>query len=356
MMIGAKLTLDRIGPTEKIEFILSHFKGQEFLFPRSIMTSKTNGQICVDSKDEMVKHFEESKYVDCRINGYPLHHKEDPRKLSPSFIFIDLDLWLCSTCKYPIRKLDYILKQTLKKIKEEISGHPTVLWTGGGYHIYQPIKIVAKDKERQPLESITEFEQFILIIRNDLCTEFIRFASKYFTQGKGDPKHNPSIYSCLIRIPGTINSKYNEEVKIVQKWDGIEANAKSLIIPFLDNLIQLKIENDESVKKEYNSNFGNQSNSIVWIEKLLQTPIADHRYFCLWRILIPYLLNIKKLSKAEVILLVTKWLDDCNRMNKVRWNYHQRIKDQIKYDKGFPPISLENLNRENPDLYNLLQS
>ena len=33
-----------------------------------------------------------------------------------------------------------------------------------------------------------------------------------------------------------------------------------------------------------------------WIEKLLQIPIANHRKYAIWRILIPYLFNIKNLS------------------------------------------------------------
>jgi hypothetical protein len=114
------------------------------------MTPKTNGQVFVGTKGEIIKYFEEGNFTDCRINGYPYHYEQDIRKLYPSFIFIDLDLSLCSTCKYPIRKLNYILKQTLKKIKEDINGHPTVLWTGGGYHIYQPIKLFTIDGEKQP--------------------------------------------------------------------------------------------------------------------------------------------------------------------------------------------------------------
>lgn len=35
-----------------------------------------------------------------------------------------------------------------------------------------------------------------------------------------DPNHLPSIKSCLVRVPGTINSKNGEAVRIVQKWDG----------------------------------------------------------------------------------------------------------------------------------------
>ncbi|MDN5867869.1 MAG: hypothetical protein L0H55_10790, partial [Candidatus Nitrosocosmicus sp.] len=264
-----------------IRFILSHFSGQEFLFPRSIMTYETKGQIFVDSEDQMIKYFSDANLVDCRVNGYPFHHADEQKKLYPSFIFIDLDLSLCFTCKYPIRKLDYILKQILKKIKEEINGYPTVLWTGGGYHIYQPIKIVTKDNEKQPLETIKEFTEFISVVRNDLTTEFIRFAEKYLANNKGDPKHNPSIYSCLIRIPETINSKSNQEVKIIQKWNGIEAIANPILLPFLDHLIQIKLETEELRKKDLYTNSIN-SVKISWIDKLLETPIPDHRYYCLW--------------------------------------------------------------------------
>lgn len=350
-MAGKKHTI-----IENVNFILSHFVGQEFLFPRSIMTTKTSGQVFVSSEDQMMQYFEVANFVDCRINGYPFHHEEEKKKLYPSFIFIDLDLSLCSTCKYPIRKLDYILKQTLNKIKEEINGHPTVLWTGGGYHIYQPNKIETRDKERPPLETFREFEEFVPILRNDLCTEFIRFAGKYLTSDKGDPKHYPSIYSCLIRIPGTINSKHNQTVKIIQKWDGIEANTNSLVMPFLDHLIQLKIKNEELRMIKQNSDSKSNIKKIAWIDKLLETPIPDHRYFCLWHILIPYLKNIKRLSQNEIISILTEWFEKCNRINKVRWNYTKRIREQLRYDKGYPPISFENLKKENFELYNLLES
>lgn len=340
---------------DNIRFTLFHFSGQEFLFPRSIMTVRTKGQVFVENEEQLIKYFIESDFIDCRINGYPYHYEKDIRKLYPSFIFIDLDLSLCSTCKYPIRKLDYILKQTLMKVEEEINGHPTVLWTGGGYHIYQPIKIITKDQKKQSLETFKELEKFIPFVRNDLTTEFIRFAAKYLTEGKGDPKHNPSIYSCLVRIPETINSKHNEKVQIIQEWDGIEATTNPLVLPFLDHLIQQKVEEEELKKRDDTTRSTTDNKKIVWIEKLLNTPIADHRYFCLWHILIPYLKNIKGLSQNEIVLILTEWLDKCNRLNRVRWRYPQRIKDQLKYDKDYPPISLENLKKENFELYNLLQ-
>ena len=235
---------------KNIQFILSHFEGQEYLFPRSIMTPNTKGQVFVDTEQEILKAIIQADFKDCRVNGYPFHYENEGTSLYPSFVFIDLDLSTCSTCKYPIRKLDYVLKQTLNKIKEEINGQPTVLWTGGGYHIYQPIKLTTNDQEKHPLETIQEFAELIPFIRNDLTTEFIRFAAKYFTNGKGDPKHNPSIHSCLIRIPGTINSKYNERVKIIQEWDGDEATVKPIMLPFSDHLIQVMIEFKELNKKK----------------------------------------------------------------------------------------------------------
>lgn len=345
---------------KSIQFILSHFKGQEFKFHflRSIMTNKTGVQIMVYSHEEMIKHFEEANYVDCRINGYPFHDKRDTStKLRPTFLFIDLDLSTCNTCKYPKRKLDYILKQTLKKIKDEIGGHPTVLWTGGGYHIYQPIDLsFHKDKYKFTLESVDYFQEFIPIVRTDMTTEFIRFVSKYLTEGKGDPKHNPSIHSCLVRIPGTINSKYDEQVKIIQEWNGEEANAIPLLHPFWDHLIQLKIEHDEIKKNYLKSSSIGDNRTISWIEKLLQTHLSDHRYLCLWHILIPYLVNVKKKPRTEVISILTRWLDECDKINRVQWRYPQKIEEQLRYVNDFYPISLENLKKENFELYKLLQN
>jgi non-catalytic primase subunit PriX-like protein len=156
-------------------------------------------------------------------------------------------------------------------------------------------------------------------------------------------------------MPETINSKYDERVKIIQKWDGVEAMANSLVLSYLDHLIQIKIEAEELRKGKPTLTSMRNNKKISWIEKLLETPIADHRYFYLWRILIPYLLNIKRSQRDEVISIIIRWLDRCNKINRVRWRYPQRIVEQLKKYKGYPPISLENLKKENFELYKLLQ-
>jgi hypothetical protein len=62
------------------------------------------------------------------------------------------------------------------------------------------------------------------------------------------------------------------------------------------------------------------------------------------------------MQKEEVNSILAEWLDKCNKSYKVRWNYPQRIKEQLRYIKGYPPISFENLKKENFELYKLLQN
>ncbi|HEY7079221.1 MAG TPA: hypothetical protein VH500_05935 [Nitrososphaeraceae archaeon] len=48
----------------------------------------------------------------------------------------------------------------------------------------------------------------------------MQFVEDFLTNKKGDHQHRPSINSCLVRIPGTINSKCGHTVRIIQRWDG----------------------------------------------------------------------------------------------------------------------------------------
>jgi hypothetical protein len=49
---------------------------------------------------------------------------------------VDLDLKDFSNEKK--KELEELLSKTLQK-RESIGGNPTVLWTGNGYHVYQPV-------------------------------------------------------------------------------------------------------------------------------------------------------------------------------------------------------------------------
>jgi hypothetical protein len=55
--------------------------------------------------------------------------------VAPDFLFMDLDLGTLRN----IGKLSKALTSTLSKIKEKLGGVPSVVWSGNGYHVYQPV-------------------------------------------------------------------------------------------------------------------------------------------------------------------------------------------------------------------------
>ncbi len=67
--------------------------------------------------------------------------------------------------------------------------------------------------------------------------------------------------------------------------------------------------------------------AVECIEKLLQTPIEDHRKYCLWNILLPYLLNKKKISKEETFSILEKWLEICNQEKRIDFNINNKLKN-----------------------------
>ena len=79
----------------------------------------------VNGKGEALARFKQANYLDCRINAY----SGGDIKGDPNFLFIDID----STNQ---KNLLEILENSRFSA---IGGHPTVLFTGSGFHIYQPI-------------------------------------------------------------------------------------------------------------------------------------------------------------------------------------------------------------------------
>jgi hypothetical protein len=74
----------------------------------------------------------------------------------------------------------------------------------------------------------------------------------------------------------------------------------------------------------------------------------------LWKISIPYLLNVQKLTDKESILIWIKWLDACNNIRELDFEPLQRIKENIKNVKSYLPISKAKLKEENIGVYILL--
>jgi hypothetical protein len=333
---------------EGLNFILKHF--EEPLFPRTISSYATQGgQFEVYSKEEVVRAYEQSDFLDCRINAYPSYTEyKGINRQSPNFIFIDLDKSTFNT----ERAHRMALTATLKNIKEKLLGaNPTVLWTGNGYHIYQPIDAFILEEEN----IFSKFDQ--------PSKSFLKFAEQYLSNNKSDPSHNPSFKSCMIRIPSSFNSKCilegkDPEVRIIQRWDGCRPKINLLLGSFQAYLVDQRIKESRRQKdlEKYRKNYVNDVNDIKWIEILLETPISDYRKNAIGLILAPYLINIKKLPYANAFDIIKDWLNKCDSLRRLDSNFNYRIKSALEdaMQKGIPPMSLVKLREKNRELYDIL--
>ena len=215
--------------------------------------------------------------------------------------------------------------------------------TGAGYHIYQPIEDIVLDDYEQ-------FKQF-----GNPFDKFLRFVKTHLSNNQADKNNFPSLKSCLLRVPNSINSKYDVRVKVVHEWDGYRPHNMKLLGDFHVYLVA-EFQKNMSLRKTYDiTNTLDQANGkvIEWIEKLLQTPLEDFRKYCLWRILCPYLINIKKTSPEESFLILDKWLNKCDILSPIT-NKSKLIKDNLRYVKDYKPISLDKLKSENIELFKII--
>jgi hypothetical protein len=220
------------------------------------------------------------------------------------------------------------------------------------------------------LEEYDTFYEFTKYVDKDLTSMFIQFAEEYFTDYTADRLHNPTVRSCLVRIPGSLNSKCVErgedaEIKIIQKWDESRPSIQPMLREFRRWLIQKRIDDVKELKKQEKKHskfqmsvYKNQQpiNTIKWIEKgILEVPLSDHRKYIVWRILSPYLLNVKKLPKEEAYSVMKEWLDKCDKLERLSFNPKIKIKDGLRgASKGYFPISMEKLKEENRQLYDVV--
>jgi len=338
-----------------LNFILNHFD-QDRLFPRTIMTKKLGYQKEVFSKEIALQHFKEADFIDCRINAFPsFTNYKGIQRYPPDFIFIDIDKNNFTT----ERSFKLAFSNTLKNIKEKLGVYSTVLFTGGGYHIYQPIDAFV-------LEDIDIFNKF-----ENPSNKFFRFAKDYLSNNKADKSNNPSFKSCLLRIPSSLNSKFfsneeskkNSQVKIIQEWNRNRPSIKYLLRNFRCYLIDQKIKEWKTQQKivkrfshqryQQNNSMNPNVNTISWIEILLKTPITDFRKNATNLILAPYLVNIKKIPYQESFDNLIEWLKKCDLLKKLDFNTNYLVKSalNIASEKGIPPMKLETLKNRDLELY-----
>jgi Primase X len=334
-----------------ISDILRLFEGS--LFPRTISTFATHGkQISVNNVDDIFQRFKESDFVDCRINAYPAISK------IPDFVMADLDLSKFRTERLLIKALD----KTVDNIRIDLPGSiPMILFTGGGYHVYQPIDMPVLEEESM-------FRFF-----DNPSTEFIRYAAQKWTDGKNDTCNNPSLKSCLLRVPGSINSKNLKTVEIVQDWNGKRPRANILLQDFYIKCAarMLAVQSTRKelyfypttyLKKTYR-HYGHMPTypagptayeGIAWIDSILTNGgIPDYRKLLVDLVLAPYLVNIKQCDYNDAYNRIVSWLNRCSQKRRLDFNARYRVKCALSKSKqnGIKPMRLDTMQTNYLDVY-----
>ena len=275
---------------EGINFILNHFHKHD-VFPRAVSTQALPGEspIIIHDENEMFRAYERSGFIDCRVSVYSafttekfIHHN-GINIHAPDFIFINL------TSKYsslssPLPTSPTILScnagnglvdqakelfSILQNIKDLLyEARPTILWTGNGFQVYQPVKtITLEDMEEEyiDLEYLEEFRKFVSRqqVLSNLFLEFLkqrllsynnttRLYSLYYqlyksssSSSSSHPPHSFFLDPSMLMIPGTLNSECivdskEQEVEIAQVWDGNRPKVDLLLADFQGYLIDRK--------------------------------------------------------------------------------------------------------------------
>jgi hypothetical protein len=332
------------GVQSGLAFILRHCS--EPLFPRKVSTAATRReQKPVTDRAHAMTYFQGSLWEDCRIAAFGIGQK------NPDLIFIELD----AADFVSMRSFKSALTKILNRIETKIGGHPTVIWSGRGYHIIQPIHCPI------PLEDIKE----LAALEPYTSNKFLQFAECYLSANKQDKTHYPALKSCLLRIPGSYNSKckvagVDAEVKIIQRWDGHRPDYWLLLGSFYAYLVGRQRERQISCKTLLPDD-DSKGEVIPWIEKLLQTPIEDYRKHARDLIIIPYLVVRRGMTdETQILDIVMQWADKCGELRrlepsrrefvvKARSRIYQVMRDRISQMK------LATLKEKNPDLYEILR-
>jgi hypothetical protein len=231
--------------------------------------------------------------------------------------------------------------------------------SGNGYHCYIPA-----NSQGKILEQMSGFKKLV----KEPSREFLRFAEWYLSNGKCDNEHNKTVSfnNCMLRIPGSFNSKNNVQVKVVQKWNGTSKIPVHLLYgrfsAYLINQGRNLITKHRSKTHTFSSNYGNSLSQlnvlerfyqrrnkrkkkkfIHWIERLFKTPTPDHRKYCIWRIHAPYLINVRYLTLKEAFDIIEKWLYKCNDLEELDFDTEMKVNDCLNcaVSKGYLPISLD---------------
>ena len=223
------------------------------------------------------------------------------------------------------------LEGTLYNITTKLHARPTILNTGIGLAILLPIKMGSWVNASQYGKHGEELSKL-----------FLQYAGRELSSWYSDTANHPSLKSCMIRIPSSINTKNGKHVTVNGLWNRTRADVHSLkfkkfVKKLSDNELQLQQKRGTFV-----------GNTISYIEKLLTSSISDGRKRVCNLILIPYMINVKQLSIKEAVEIIYKYFQGYVDRKSIMYESNRVLK------KGVFPYSLSKMRLMDSQLYDIV--
>jgi hypothetical protein len=302
---------------------------------------------------------------------------------APTCLFIDLDERSA-------------LPRTRRRIKDVFMDddlEPGILDTGNGLHLLLPIET---DPEKYPTgmdyqtkddlipgRTMDSARLFALYYDNNPAnvspgSTLLRCAAEVLTNKKADKKNHPSVRSCLVRAPGSLNSKLvlkhvHKPVSIVQRgsWEQGKKGHIMSLLPYHSSWIKqqrekhikmlaqarnkrLRLEENKEVFRETRHYYLQHNSSAAieflhlkywYIETMLRTPLDDFRKQGVNLLLAPYLLNIKQMPYEIAKSIILQWLSVCNKVRYLDFDAIDRTCRGLDYAKsrGYKPLDFDRI-------------
>jgi hypothetical protein len=97
---------------------------------------------------------------------------------------------------------------------------------------------------------------FNIVVRNPVvCVKAFVLESESLFDNKAYPLHSKGLSSknCMLRVPGSIKSKVNKEVQIIQRWNGRRSSIRSLLEEFYVKITENKINETQYPRRRHAS-------------------------------------------------------------------------------------------------------
>ena len=160
---------------------------------------------------------------------------------------------------------------------------------------------------------------------------------KYSTRMKGMELSNQRLNHGAVLLFKNNAAKLLREAIKQQIKAGMPIPKKELPAEVIDYAKKTRLKVKESVKKASAS-----SASHTWIDRLLETPIADVRHRTVNLILAPYLVNVKNMEVEEATKRIVDYIELCKQVEPTTRVNEPYIRYQCTYAKrkGSRPLSL----------------